>query len=757
MSDINCNSCGATCEAGSRFCTSCGATMEPAAHCDACNHPNPVSSRFCGGCGGELRGGAWRTDGVVTGAVDRGEWERLPEEFIRRVHRDDMRRVLGNRSMRVPVGSVGVVVVDGLVTELLPPGRQTTLNLFERIAGFFTGQTERTAFYLVDLRPVPVPFTVKTQRDAGGAEIQTQVLASMRLDRSDRAGIARFIERVLGAAPAYTSNDLFTLLRPEVTRVARAAIERLAARGDLDYAAAEAAIQRELGASIPGEYGLGVRVRVAPLTTTVSLDLHLGGEPAGMDTRLCGSCSTALPASMAFCDHCGHKQTPLPQSARLVTSDGQDVEIDLVVRVQGQHESIDAEVLREPVTAAVTAHLRTSTWAELASADGFRGLELSASPPLKQLLAARGLSLVLVSVVDVRSKTEAWLLGARADLSRAQSEMLVGREWIQQHTADLDVGELALELALARQRQERQQRLRERQLERDTAFAGDRAELADRQRRQDLEEGRARLDVADASRGARVGLEVDRAERETERTLRAEDRLDQRAEQAHSHTLAAADTGHAADLERTAMQLDADRARQEISLGSERARASAEDAVMAERARRDVAFDDDARRTHLNSEQADRAEERQVEKLRAMAEIEHGMLAQEQAHEAQMRESLKGLSEREMIAAQATELAKTEGGGAAWARALEGQGASDELRARLEDKDRHAEQLLSVMERAAKLGEGAANQGVYEKSMDAMSKVASSRATPGPAAPCDTCGAPLRPGAQFCGACGAAG
>jgi hypothetical protein len=666
-----------------------------------------------------------------------------------------MRTFLGSRSLRVPVGSVGVVLVDGVVSELLPPGRQTTLNLFERIAGFFTGADERTAFFLVDLRPVPVPFTVKTRRDAGGTEIQTQVLASLALERGDRDGIARFIERVLGSKPSFTSADLFTLLRPEVTRVARAAIERLVAADDLNYAAAEAAIQRELGASIPADYGLGVSVRVSPLTSTLSFDLALGGQPAGADTRVCGSCGTTVPASLKFCDHCGHEQSPMPQTPRLVTSDGQDVEIDLVVRVQGQHEAVDAEALRGPVTTAVSAYLRNSAWADLVSADGFRALELAAKAPLEISLSAHGLQLVLVSVIDLRSKTEAWVLGARADLARAESEMLVGRDWIAQHTEDLDLKELALELALSRQRQDRQQRLRERQLARDEDFQADRAVLHDQTRRQELEDGAADLDVANAARSARVGSSVDDAERGLARQVRSAERTDERGEQAHAQALETDEATHDADVERVAMELEAEKARQDISLGSERATATAQDALEAERARRELEFEDTRRRADLDDTRADRAEDRQIEKLRAMTDLEKEMMTLEQEHQGRMRESLKGLDEREMIAIQATELAKTEGGGAAWANALAGQAAANELRGRLEDKDKHAEQMIDVMERAANMAQGSANQGVYEKSMDAMSTVASSRAAPGPAATCGSCGSPLRPGARFCGGCGA--
>ena len=161
------------------------------------------------------------------------------------------------------------------------------------------------------------------------------------------------------------------------------------------------------------------------------------------------------------------------------------------------------------------------------------------------------------------------------------------------------------------------------------------------------------------------------------------------------------------------------------------------------------------RRAALDASQEDRAQDRQIEKLRAMSDLEKEMLAMEQEHQSRMRDSLRGLDSKEMIAIQATELAKTEGGGAAWAQAISGQAEADGLRERLEDKDQQAQQMIDVMERAANLAQGAANQQVYEKSMDAMSTVAASRASPGPALSCGSCGAPLRPGARFCGGCGA--
>jgi hypothetical protein len=102
---------------------------------------------------------------------------------------------------------------------------------------------------------------------------------------------------------------------------------------------------------------------------------------------------------------------------------------------------------------------------------------------------------------------------------------------------------------------------------------------------------------------------------------------------------------------------------------------------------------------------------------------------------------LKGLTPEEMIALQAAELAKSEGGGGAWAEALAGK----ELRAQTE-RQRAGEAEL------------------YKGAMAAMADVAKSRAegplvsavAPVAAAtkPCASCGAPLRPDAKFCGACG---
>jgi hypothetical protein len=155
MRQVECVRCGQLTDAEARFCTKCGASTEPHLRCAACNTAQPVSNGFCLNCGQTLAGSEWAKVPPPAGTVVDGAWARAPEEFVRRVDSEETRTFLGNRVMRVPAGSAGVVVVDGVVERVLPPGQQTAVSLFERITGFFTGRKERTALYLVDLRPSP--------------------------------------------------------------------------------------------------------------------------------------------------------------------------------------------------------------------------------------------------------------------------------------------------------------------------------------------------------------------------------------------------------------------------------------------------------------------------------------------------------------------------------------------------------------------------------------------------------------------------
>lgn len=640
MPDETCARCGGMNDAGSSFCHACGASLAAQIHCPNCNSMNPLGRTFCTRCGGSLEHAGWDV-APDPGAVVDGVWERGGEELIRRVDPEEARRFLGGRTVSVPAGSVGVVLVNGVVDRVLPPGERTSLSLFQRIANFFT-QRERTAFYLVDQRPFPVPFVVRTRPNAQGQSVKSQVLVTFLLPKGNRDALALFIANVMRDKPSVSTGDLYNLLRPEVARVSQEVLERQA--GDVDYAAAEAEIRRRLSESIGARYGLLVEATLAPLTSIASLNLKLG-IGAAPQVRACSKCRAELPVSMKFCDRCGEQQPTFTGGADgLFTADGQQVELDVVLRVQGQHEDFTPAKVEPMLVSAAAAHLRGTSFPALTAPGGFTALEAALTPKVIDALQSLGMTLVAVAVVDARSKTGQWALAARADLERATEDLRLGLAWVEHRDNELDLEALTLTRVL-----------REQQQRRDHRFADDNAALGDRERREDLANRQATIDHAKVQRDS--------------------------------------------------------------SLASARLEAELKEL----RARRDFNLEDVEKKRKLELELQRLEEEQQLAKMRAMAELDREGQKLDHAHDLEKRAQLKGLTPDEIIALQAAELAKSEGGGAAWANALAQRGG------------RRADEL-------------------YEKSMDAMAKVASSRAAPSHG--CMSCGGALRPDAKFCNSCG---
>jgi len=683
MANETCTRCGTRNDGGAMFCASCGASLAAQIHCPNCNTLNPLGRGFCTRCGGSLEHAGW--GGVVDpGAVVDGEWQRGDGELIRRVDPDEARRFLGTRTVGVPAGAVGVVLVDGVVDRVLPPGAQTSVSLFERVRSFFTGR-ERTAFYLVDQRPFPVPFVVRTRPTAGGEQVKTQVMVTFLLPKGDRDALATFIAAVMGARASVSTAELYNEVRPEVARVAQEVLERQGTTGDYDYIAAEAEIRRRLADGLARRYGLTADATLAPLTAVASLDLWLGTGTASKP-RPCTRCGTELPASLRFCDRCGEQQpvvavggSAADATTPLFTADGQQVELDVVIRAQGQHDDFTVANIAPAVVSVVAAYLRGVGFGTVTGAGGFAALEQAVAPALTSVLAGLGMSVVAFAVVDARSKTGQWVLAARADLERAAEDIRLGMAWLGQRDAELDLEQLVIARALRAQQQHR-----------DHGFADATVAVADRERHDALAARGAAVDVAVIQRDAAVAA-----------TRQAADHTRERLDAAHGVELRHARVeGELAELER---------------------------------------------RRRLELDLAQLAEQQQLDKLRAMAQLDREIADQEQAHVMARRAALAGLAPEQMIAMQAAEL------DAAWAGALA---------ARADDEKRHA----------------ADQRGIFDRAMAAMAHVAASRAEPAPlvatAAPivveagvagavgglrtCAHCGAAMKSDARFCGACGAA-
>ncbi len=766
--------------------------MEPTLTCRECGQEMAAGDTFCSACGHpreDLRAEAG-------GFVDHGHWHRPPSEFVRRIDLEQMRPGLARASVLVPNGTIGLLSVDGEVEEILRPGKRTTVTWLDRLLSLFTERLERTAFYLVDLRPIPVPLAFEAPVAGGdiGAEATATLLANV--DRSSKTSLATFLQTVVRERESLTQQDLHALLADEAGyRLRQLVVDGL--RRDpaaLDAVAVRAAA--ELNSEIGVRLGLQLDLRL-DLAPVHSVDVHLGtAEAPAVRTCVAAGCGVEMPYSLGFCPTCGARQPAHPRRCSscdaqiadadafctgcgerwvepeaavqpLFTADGQQIEIDLVVRIQGATSEGTLERVRDAAAAVVAAEVRQHQHTAIVSREGFEALGQAVAGRLGETLESVGVILREVAVLDLRSKKGQWLLGARSDLELARQRMLIGREWLETEGEKLSLQEVVNGVVLRRQR-----------LELDRLFSQRQAELEARTRQQVLDDREASLDLRDAHRRAEAEIAHGDAERLGERHRRDADHDDALAAERQRQAQEDLKLDHQIAEERQVRDFAAEGERQAMQLGSEKARLEADDGLYSER----------------------RQQELQLEKMRAMTELDREIADADHGREMELREVEKrhqkelaksGLSEAELLAVQAAELAGKEHGDAAF-RALEGsrvaearQQASDQL---LEQADASRRELKEVLQSASELqqrtvdaalsglrearGETAeayreaASQAasMAERGVQGMADVRSSSAapasvvaavgTPVATTDCKECGQELAPPYRFCGRCG---
>lgn len=697
--------------------------MQDILRCPRCSTDNPLTNQFCKQCGASLADAPMaeppRED---PGFVQDGVWHRNPAEFVRRVRVGEMGSHLFGKGVEVPRGSVGVVVVDDEIREILSPGFQIAVGVMDRLVGLFTNKAARTDVYLIDLRPVPVPFMFEAR--AGSVVTKYELVVEARVLSRDKAGMLLFLEQAVGNRENLTSKAVYDLLRPMVQATVQPMLSR-AAQEPVDIRTLEAVILATLENQVTRRVGMALTVHLAPSATVASFDLRLGGIPAPQ-TKPCVACGKALPSTKKFCTTCGSEQPVMTQPSRscgtcgalvrldkkfcttcgaafdmqtggqapLFTPDGHQVELDLVVRVEGMVDSELRDQIATVVESAVSGSLRNLPYSQLSTAEGFRSLEQRATDAVQSSLRTMGLSVLDITVLDLRSKSGEWLLGARAELDRALKEADLGREWMEVELKNLDLKATTLDLVLRSQR-----------IERDHLFAEDRTVLDDRQRRQELLDRERELDVADASRTAQTEVALDGARRHRERAVATEDHVDRLAssareqeavvqvsefnreneagalrheqaigrERAQGHRVEErVQARHELDLEHEVAQHDAAMAREAIALESDRKRKEADDRSYSGRS--DVEVEAFRVRTtgeaelfvvqgkqNLELTAEEKRQALQVQKLRAMAELDAKIREdelreqrQKQDSDLKMREVMKGLSPEQMLAMQAS-------------------------------------------------------------------------------------------------------
>jgi hypothetical protein len=653
--------------------------MAPTSACTQCGFANPQGSIFCSGCG-QSTVATIAQELSEEGQVDAGVWDRGKGEFVTSVAMSDMKSSLMRSYVQVPADSVGVIVLDGKVKEVVSPGLRLSAGIFDKLGKFFSNligresELDRSTFYLVAVSPILFPPMMVTAPAGDGTEVQVQtVVQGVLPNKDDMEGLGRFFQNVVGASKSVGRKDLVTQLRPKVDKAVQDAIAR---HGD-DYAAGEAMVTASLKTSLGETTGFDFRVELTPKGTTVSMETILGLYEMPEQVPCTNwNCEHQIMPTEGICSFCGEKQEGRdlsPTKEKLYTSDGVDVEVHAIIRAQGQGNLTQGGMVTGALNSAAANAIRNVSFEELTKG-GLKKINAALTATAREVVENLGFRLLGIQLIDVRSVQSDWLLDARNQLTKARQQIELDTEWADVNKDEIDLQAVVFGNMLLRAEVDANHKFDMLKLELHDDFRRlkesnkyglmtademfnhdfqmDDMAMQDLERRQDHKNRQSDLDIADAQREAVTDVKVDQSLRardrilaqedhtdvksdvERERDLRSMMREDENSEISHQFGQEKAVAQHADDITRQGMQLDSDKRRLGTDDRSHEARSMTDDADYAA----NKSIDQEHRQDDLNIDRESRRQQLKMEKLKGMADIEASMADRENSQEALMKD-----------------------------------------------------------------------------------------------------------------------
>jgi len=758
---MNCQSCKAEIPAGGKFCPECGAVARANIACTHCGELNPPNSAFCAGCGRSLKHAAETSK--VNGDAN--------SDFVYLLNEEKMRAITSSR-IRIPYGCYAVTVVNGVV-DSIHDQISTNSNEPSVVADFFRSVSE-IARALIGQKNNEVKTYIVT--NCQGLPLISYV-HPVKLPALHNASL-RFdfwLDAVAGGVGS-TGGALGLFLQRSMVGKSRIGTSEF-------RQAAIAGVQSILGGqprlNFESQESLNAVIELLKKTTGISgrctlvkgksVERRYIEVSKAQKTVHCSKCNEGYNNKIRFCEVCGTNMESADwdkAAEALQLASGEVILLKISLLSDRDRDDYTDEDISGKVVSALGSMVRNFEPSQMTDASVLEALSL-------ELNKALGLSFNEVlsefSVIDIRTASQEWFFKTEALIAEELRNIDTQQRGLAVEERALDFNEAAFALAMRsasqrdlHRRQELLQRSETAEIEIDEQALDLRTDLRKESAALDAEarhyEQRTRTDLkkegvghdADAIRLER-GRDKFNREREFQRNVSTQDRVDEK-ELAH----------HEIELEKTVAQHDIDLA---DLTGEAQSRANRRDVL-------DRSFESEERvrlqaaeRVQLgNIEEGlqDRQNQRQVDKLRAMAELEANMAKQDHEFQLSKVEGMKHLDAAEILAMQAAELVKV-GGSDAAAEIVKsiaqsqadaaGAGIKDELHKQmLQTKDEAAklaldaqktamDALLKSNEGVAKLAGAASTSAVdgykeaakvaqttNEKSMESMSKVATAAA-----------------------------
>lgn len=681
---MNCTNCNASVPDNSKFCPDCGTRFTAATlGCSRCGELQPASSKFCANCGL----GFSQPPSIGRSASAQTE----PQPFVRLLS-DEAMRSLPTDPVSVPYGCAAVIVVDGIVQKIQRQPASEASN-GSVLKGFFRGLSDLVhglvgqnkhqvrTYLFSDYTNLPFVSCSRKLQIPGSSEGRLRFDVWIDFDQPKLEAIGLFLHHVLGNRPSLTVQEFHQAATGELTRILAGFDERELLSRESQDKALDLLVR---------QCGISGQVRFQRGRSLGQRNLEVGQFFSAVQ---CGGCGTPYRQMTKFCEQCGTNlsNADWAGATRGIAAAGGEA---LVLRLHLLGEMAHGEVAPDWSDDAISESIYSMLEPTLRKMPLDSLMTGRALDELNQVLA-RGLYSAFqgqfseAKVLDVRTAEEDWFFKTDALIADALRKIETDRRLLAVDEGRINYEEAAFAISLRRLQQQDSQELTER-----------RARLASRRDALTLDVDEHQMEVNAALRMEAIdhAAEQDRfnrgrdtllRDRGLERELRAGDRADETVELRHEQSLERSAAQHDVELADLAGEARSRSRRRDIGDSS----FEAEEALRLRASER-------AQLGNIEEDLADRQNQRQVDKMRAMAELEANMARQDQDFELQKIVGMKSLDAQQILAMQAAQLAKVAGAGGA-ADIVKSIAQSQADAASSDLKEAMYKQMLEIQERAA--------------------------------------------------------
>jgi hypothetical protein len=710
---MNCTSCNTDLPAGAVFCPECGTTVTATVACKFCGEGNAPDEAFCSSCGkptkSDLASVAKNATPVLSKAIG--------SEFAWLFDEDNYRSV-SSANVDIPYGAVAVTIVDGKVASVqeqsLYEKKNSVLGFVKFLGGIkdqlldlaFGKEQKVQSYILLNLQGLPIVTYTHPIPTPGSLEaaLRFEFWIETHGDKTtpeQLTNIGTFFQRCMGSKRTLSINDFLNLAIGNIPNL----ISGISVPNLNEQSEREKISQLLLQATGISSRCVYVRSRK---TEQKTIDISKYQKPI-----TCSGCDSQYFETLKFCEVCGQDLSGslIPSASFLQAENKEEITIRLryTLDVEDSDVNKSPEEISEAVVTLLGPLLRRRTVASLMDGATLDELDKVLNGDLVKQFKGY---ITDFKVIDIRTASEDWFFKVDALVQEELRKIESDKQFLAVDGAQIDFQEAAFAITMRRVRQ------------------GDSEELQLRKAGLESRKNIAEVEIDEHELETRVDLrkegindqaEQERLEREKAKMLRDREfnREQAKGDREDEHST----VDHTMGLEKKVATHDIDLADMTGEAQSRANRRATSDEIFKQEEAIRLEAEKAHKLGHIEEDLQDRQNQRQVDKLKAMAEMESNMAKQDNEFELSKVDSMRGMSAQEILLMQATQLAKAGQviDAAEIIKATSGASIKDEMYQKMLDNQKESAQL------AIDAHKSAADSAL--KSSENMSKVASNAAT----------------------------